>query len=391
LILHIPTLLVALLAGFFLLCVQLAVAQRGSLRQPALRLWALGSWALLAGYFFLGARLLMPLWSSVLLGNGCIFVGMLLFNQALSVYLLDKPLGRWAWARLGFALLALVVMLPWTLAQRTAVVSLLYTMLLLPSVWLVLRHRAPREVALLMVGVTMAMSVAAMMFRFFHVLLAPGDYGDLLQPSLGQGLTFLISFIALLGSGFGFVLASFERMALRMEDLASLDGMTGCLNRSTTDSLLEHNLARSRREGSPLAFALIDLDHFKQINDRHGHRAGDAALKAVVHAIRTRLRKSDALGRMGGEEFGLILPATDAPGAQRLLDDVRRAVEQLDTQRDSSGQPIRLTMSAGIAAVASDSPADADRLYARADEALYKAKGSGRNRVCLWTPQPGGA
>jgi diguanylate cyclase (GGDEF)-like protein len=332
--LHIPTLLAALIAGYLLLCLQLAVAQRGTLRQPALRIWAQASWALLA----------------------------------------------------------LVLMLPWSVPQRTAALSLIFSLMLLPSILLVLRHRGPREYSLPMVAATMALAAGAMLFRFFHALWAPEQYESLPQSSLSHGLTFLICFVALLGTGSGFVLASFERMAQRMEELASLDGMNGCLNRSTTDALLEHNLARSRREGSPLAFALIDLDHFKQINDRYGHRAGDAALKAVVQVIRTRLRKADVLGRVGGEEFGLILPASDAPGAQRLLEDVRRAIEQLDTQRDSAGQPIRLTMSAGIAAVASDSPADADRLYARADEALYQAKGSGRNRVCLWTPpQPGAA
>ena len=390
-ILHIPTLLVALLAGFLLLCVQLAVAQRGSLRQPALGIWAQASWALLFGYLFLGARLVLPLWVSVFLGNGLVFVGMLLYNQALSVYLRNQRLGPWAWVGLGLALAALAAMIPWSLASRTAMLSLVYALLLLPSIVLILRYRERREVALLMVAFTLMLSAGSMLFRFVHASLAPEQYTDLLQPSMGQGLTFMLSFIALLGSGFGFVLASFERMALHLEELASLDGMTGCLNRSTTDSLLEHNLERSRREGSPLAFALIDLDHFKQINDRHGHRAGDAALRAVVQTIRSRLRKSDVLGRMGGEEFGLILPATDAPGAQRLLDEVRRSVEQLDTQRDAQGQQIRLTLSAGVAAVASDAIVDADRLYGRADEALYRAKGSGRNRVCLWTPQPGGA
>lgn len=391
--LHVPTLLVALLTGFLMLCVQLAVAQRGRLRQPALRIWAQASWSLLFGYAFLGARLVLPLWISIWAGNVLICLGLLLYNQALSVYLLERRLSVWSWLPLGLVMLLVPIMLPWTLAARTSALSFAYVVMILPSVILVLRHRPEDEPALRMVGLTLATAVLVLLLRGVHALVQPQDYDNLMQASLGQGLTFLISFISLLGTGFGFVLASFERMARQMEEMASMDGMTGCLNRSTTDTLLAHSLERGRREGAPVAFALLDLDHFKQINDRHGHRAGDDALRAVVQAVKARLRGADVLGRMGGEEFGLILPATDAPGAQRLVDDVRRSIEQLSL-RDAQGRVVALTVSAGVAVAASNQDIGAERLYALADQALYRAKDEGRNRVQVWnvalmaTPAP---
>lgn len=378
--LHVPTLLIALLAGFLMLCVQLAVAQRGVLKQPALHIWAQASWALLGGYAFLGARVMLPMELSIVLGNALVCLGLLLYNQALSLYLKGHRISRWAWGRYGLALLLLVLMLPATLAQRTALVSALLVMLLLPSIWLVLRHGPRHEVSLRMVGLTLTLSAFTLAWRSLHALIAPQQYQDLLQPNPVQGLTFLVSFLGLLGAGFGFVLAGFERLALRMEEMATLDGLTGCLNRSTTDRLLAHNLERGRREGSPLAFALLDLDHFKQINDRHGHRAGDEALCAVVQAIRQRLRAADVLGRMGGEEFGLVLPMTDEPGALRLLDEVRDAIARLVLQ-DAHGQPIGLSVSAGVAVATVGSGLTAERIYVLADQALYRAKHEGRNCV----------
>ena len=165
--------------------------------------------------------------------------------------------------------------------------------------------------------------------------------------------------------------------------MASHDGLTGCLNRSTTDALLAHALARARREGSPLAFALLDLDHFKQVNDEHGHAAGDEVLRRFARTAQQRLRHADVIGRTGGEEFGLVLPATDAAGARRLVEDIRLAAMALEL-RDAAGAPIRITVSAGIAVVMPDESLSPERLYGRADQALYEAKRAGRNQVVCY-------
>jgi diguanylate cyclase (GGDEF)-like protein len=247
-------------------------------------------------------------------------------------------------------------------------------------VWLILRQGWHVERSLRTVAFTLAMAVFALSLRAVHAWLTPADYGELLQASLGQGLTFLVAFVGLLGSGFGFVLAVFERVARQMEELATHDGLTGCWNRSATDALLAHELQRARRTGATVAFALLDLDNFKQINDRHGHRSGDDALRAFASAAKSRLRASDVLGRTGGEEFGLVLPATDLAGARWLLEEIRREVEALDLE-DALGEPLRITVSAGLAVAEAGASLSGDRLYGQADQALYEAKRAGRNRV----------
>jgi len=381
---HIPTLLLALLLGFALLTLQLAVAQYRGLRQAALRVWARGCWALLLGLIFLALRPLLPFWLSLLMGNGLLLLGLLFYNQALSLHLRQRGLPPWAWALLPLFWLWLGYTLAadWAAAPRVVGVSLALALPLLPAVWLLRRHGWQAEASLRAVGLTLGLAAAALLLRSLHAWLRPADYQELLQASPGQGLTFLVGFVGLLGAGFGFVLACFERVARRMEELATLDGLTGCLNRCTTDTLLAHSLERGRREGLPVAFALLDLDHFKQINDRLGHRAGDAALRAFAQEVRSRLRASDVLGRVGGEEFGIILPATDAAGAARLIDEVRGAVAALRLG-EAEGPCFGLTVSAGVAVALPDGALTADRLYACADTALYLAKGAGRNCVQL--------
>ncbi|MDN3922674.1 GGDEF domain-containing protein [Roseateles violae] len=378
----VPTLMLALLIGFLLLSLQLGVAQRGALRQPELRIWAQGSWAMLGGFAMLALRPWIPLGASVLLGNGLMYVGITLYGQALHRYLLDQALPRWRWGAMLLAMGLLALVRDWPTGQRVGTASLLLVLLLLPSTWLVLTRGWRSEGSMRTVGLTLGVACLALCLRGAHAIVQPEQYAELMQDRPGPGLSFLVGFLSLLGAGFGFVLACFERVAKRMEEMATLDGLTGCVNRSTTDALLLHSLERGRREGSPVAFALLDLDHFKQINDRHGHAAGDAALRAFAAEVRARLRSSDVIGRMGGEEFGLLLPATDAPGAARLVEQIRAAVEALELSCPQ-GQRFRLTVSAGVVVAASDSGISADRLYMLADKALYRAKEQGRNRVLL--------
>ena len=169
----------------------------------------------------------------------------------------------------------------------------------------------------------------------------------------------------------------------RVRELALTDELTGLPNRRQTAERLRDEVARSVRYGRPLAVAMLDVDHFKAVNDTHGHEAGDIVLEAVARAGQSGLRGSDLLGRWGGEEFLLILPETGAAGARVLVERVRAAVAALEVV--SRGRRIRVTLSGGIAAwePTGDSPSavDSDVLLREADDALYRAKGAGRNRV----------
>ena len=378
--LHIPTLMLALLLGFLLLTLELGVSQQGLRARPEIRRWTMGSWALLGGFAALAARGVVPVELSIVLGNGLICLGLAVYAQSISLLLLGGAAPQRIVRIQPVIWLALVLMLDWPLHRRTAVMSCVYAALLAPSVLLIARHGWFAERSLRTVALTMAAAMAALLLRAAHAWATPGDYVDLMQASLGQGMTFLFAFMCLLGAGFGFVLAVFERVAQQMEKAATHDGLTGCWNRSNTDALLAHELQRARRTGTPVAFALLDLDHFKQVNDQHGHRSGDAVLKAFADTVRARLRTSDVFGRTGGEEFGLVLPGTDLAGARWLLEAIRREVEVIHLLSDS-GQPVQVTVSAGVALAVEGGALSGDRLYGRADQALYEAKRAGRNRV----------
>jgi two-component system, cell cycle response regulator len=175
-----------------------------------------------------------------------------------------------------------------------------------------------------------------------------------------------------------------SQQALR--DLASRDALTGLWNRAGVLDLLDSELARARRKKVPLAVVIADLDHFKSVNDSLGHLAGDEVLRSAAGRLHDALRPYDIAGRYGGEEFLIILPDCDAENATRLADRLRQAVGKEPTS--AGGRDVTVTMSLGVAVSSAHEPNDALALLAAADKALYRAKGEGRNRVCLALPDP---
>jgi diguanylate cyclase (GGDEF)-like protein len=161
--------------------------------------------------------------------------------------------------------------------------------------------------------------------------------------------------------------------------LTTVDGLTQVSNRRHFEDTLDRELSRCRRYQRHLSLVLVDVDHFKRINDTWGHLAGDAVLKEVATAIRRRIRREDLLARYGGEEFALLLPEIDLKGAQAMAEKVRKLVEKHTFRFD--GEEIPVTISAGVAALAKKNETAA-ALIKRADERLYEAKETGRNKVC---------
>ena len=170
-------------------------------------------------------------------------------------------------------------------------------------------------------------------------------------------------------------IARYARDLLR---LASTDALTGTLNRATFLQQGEAEFSRARRYGRSLSVMMIDADHFKRINDSFGHAGGDAALQTLAKTLRTGVRPSDLLGRMGGEEFALLLPETDSRAAVMMAERLRSAVAELAVT--FADRPLRLTVSIGVATLV-DATADLGTLLQVADQALYAAKGAGRNAV----------
>jgi len=175
------------------------------------------------------------------------------------------------------------------------------------------------------------------------------------------------------------------REALRVQ--ATHDALTGLWNRAAVLDLVRRELERARREWTPLAVFMVDLDHFKRINDTHGHAAGDAVLRQVAEVLRTSIRPYDGFGRCGGEEFLAVLPGCDAATALRRAETLRaRIAEQPIDVPD--GPTLNVAASLGVAVIDDPTDVDADSAVRLADEALYEAKRNGRNRVELAPTSP---
>lgn len=172
-----------------------------------------------------------------------------------------------------------------------------------------------------------------------------------------------------------FVVAELKR---ELAEQASTDPLTGALNRRAMGKAVLRETARSVRYGSPLCMVVLDIDHFKRINDAYGHAAGDRVLQAFVLEVRKMLRTNDVLARTGGEEFTLLLPNTPAVAAVVAAERVRQAIEALEVLFE--GHPLRFTVSAGVAQLDS-SESGWEGMMRRADAAMYQAKENGRNSV----------
>jgi len=174
-----------------------------------------------------------------------------------------------------------------------------------------------------------------------------------------------------------------EAHSRAIEEQARRDSLTGIFNRRHLDTLLRKEFGHAVERGWPLSLVFVDLDHFKNVNDTFGHQVGDQVLTSVAHTLREGTRRSDILGRYGGEEFVLVLPATgrDAAAimAQRLIDRIAETPHAV-----IQGTPIRMTASAGLATHSESAPfQDPEALVRHADAALYGAKVGGRNRLVV--------
>jgi diguanylate cyclase (GGDEF)-like protein len=179
----------------------------------------------------------------------------------------------------------------------------------------------------------------------------------------------------------------FKRMRdynAQLQALASHDPLTGIMNARAYYRVCDQAIHASQRSRSDCAVLFIDLDHFKMINDRYGHAVGDEVLREVAQTLQRHIRRSDALGRIGGEEFSVFLPDTTAQGAQALAEVLRQAVASLEIT--TAGQALKVTASIGVAAGTFDQAQDTNMamIQQRADQAMYEAKRAGRNRVSLF-------
>jgi len=173
-----------------------------------------------------------------------------------------------------------------------------------------------------------------------------------------------------------------KKAEIKLEHLARTDVLTGVTNRRHFFELAETQFARAQRYNHALAVMMIDIDHFKQVNDRYGHLAGDLVLQMVARECQEHLRSTDIFARYGGEEFIGLLPEQDTDGAIETAERIRRMIEQAEAEFEA--QSIHVTASIGLALIRNEKDLTLERLIDRADQALYQSKSDGRNRVTIW-------
>lgn len=172
------------------------------------------------------------------------------------------------------------------------------------------------------------------------------------------------------------------RLLEQAREMANKDDLTGLPNRRHFFELTAKEFERARRYGAPASFLLMDVDHFKLVNDTFGHRTGDRLLRELAQTCRRVLRSTDVIGRLGGEEFGVLLPETNLDGAVAMAARLREAVESMRVVAGDIGEDVKVTVSMGLAEFGESEfavPDTLDMLYERVDKALYEAKSLGRN------------
>ena len=224
-----------------------------------------------------------------------------------------------------------------------------------------------------LVEVVLALHIAVLAVRLSSTLVGRAG-SDLMEPSLYQTLYIGAYVLTVLMLSIGAVLMATDRLTTELNHLATHDALTHTLNRRALLERFEEELARSQRTGKGPSLMMLDLDHFKAVNDTRGHQHGDAVLVHFVQRAQAVLRRPDRLGRYGGEEFVVLLPETGAQDAQAVAQRIHAAA--------ASGHALDCRLSIGLTTWLG--PQDTlDAMLARADQALYQAKAQGRNQTCV--------
>lgn len=319
-----------------------------------------------------------PLWSG-LAGNALGALGVALFHAAICRFV-GRPLPRTALAFMVVAVTAVAALAGGRYAISTIVNGYLYGIVQLANGALLWRAprtglaRTQRVVAAFYLLMALVLPLRATRLWLETADVAALDY--LNMPIDWQQPLYVFAFVFIIVTNLGFLQLCKMRAEAEVREQAMSDGLTGLPNRRALNIALAHELATARRSGQPFAVVMADVDHFKAINDQLGHSAGDATLAAFAARLAAALREQDLPFRYGGEEFCVLLPATDENGAVALAERLRHAVA-----RPAAGDQRALTASFGIAIWRDGDTADA--LFDRADRALYRAKTAGRDRVEL--------
>jgi len=373
----------------------IATARMSSGRVRGAGRWAAACGGEALGWVLLGLRGMVPDIVSMVVANTLLLLAAAMYHHALREFdggarddgaRDDRPRVAVPYALVAAAALTLIyftVVAP-SLAGRIVVVSLAGAPLTLSCGRLLLCGSDRPSVIRHAMGYGFLACGLALLTLIPYTLLAAGSGSrhDFLSPGMGQEAIYLGSYVALVVLTLGFLLLCNERLNRDALRLATRDALTGTSNRRAIEEVARDELARCRRAGLPLSVLLVDLDHFKAINDTYGHATGDAALRRFVVTATAQLRAQDALGRYGGEEFLVVLPTTPCRDALTAAERLRVAVA--GAMLEAGGHRLRVTASIGVAEAAGND--DIDAVLARADTTLYQVKAQGRKRTAAASP-----
>lgn len=377
---HIPTAmqLTATMSMIIGIALALTVTDYPKSLRQSMRVWVRGLLIQPFSFVLFSLRGQVPDWLSIIVGNVLLVIAFAHVTQALRIYNRKSPLVWSTLVLVGSVLVGLVLL--------TYVWPSLYGRIVLISGVLGIQagigvdaiHRRQQRITRpeRMVSIMLLVGMLIMLMRVFMV---PDDgFLNLTMSSPMQGIVFTYGALLPVIATSGFLLMCGQRLNKDLSRLATIDSLTGVYNRRTMTELANKAIAASKRHGRALSMLILDIDHFKRINDQFGHEAGDSALCRVVEIMQKVLRESDVIARIGGEEFVGILPDTDEISAGHLAERLR---EHLDASDFSiSGWPVQLRASIGVCSLG-PAISDLESLLRETDRAMYAAKRGGRNRV----------
>lgn len=385
-LLHLPTLLAMTVVGSLVMAAGLLLV--GSRRRgEGLGLWATALLMQSLAYMLLALRGRIPDVLSIVVANG-LLAGVFASLLAAVYQFQRRPL---PWRQIVLPVLvtvALFVAFREDYTARLVLAGVIYTGQLGLVLWALRQHPSEGRGAR-MVAVGIWLQCGMLVLRAMAAATGHMPTAGLLEESLWQHATFLTTFIAVQASSFGFIFMARDRADAINQRMAARDPLTDVPNRRATIAALERDVAQAVRSGEPLSLMMLDIDHFKSINDSLGHLAGDQVLCSVVDVLGERLRSQDFIGRYGGEEFLVVLPRTPLSGAQRLAGALRAAVEQ--AHFEFAGRTVPVTLSIGVTGGVLQAGDRWDGLVAAADGAMYRAKRAGRNQVATAEEPTGSA
>lgn len=349
---------------------------------PGLALWAAGTLAISFGVLGIYLRGSLPPSVSIIFVNLVIHAGLILTWLGIEAFF-QRPLPyRW-----GLAILALSAagLLYFTFINTAAPPRIVFLMCISAMLAALRAGSLLRDLRPATRFSQILASIPLICQGLFSLALAVAAWR--LPPS-GQAITqvsisgwiFLIPMLLSIAVVFTAVLLVNQTIAARLQEAARQDPLTGALTRRALEEAGEIEVVRSRRHGSALSMLLLDIDHFKLINDKHGHPVGDVVLRQFSERVRQCLRREDMFGRIGGEEFCALLPSTPVEGAVNLAERIRGAIA--DLRIDAGDEMLSIEVSIGVAAFGTHG-VDWSDVTRHADAALYAAKRAGRNQVVM--------